>query len=131
MIVLRDIAINGRLTKVLPFRSVQFRRLLIFGFRTMQIPIRPARSRGEACGFQEMESPSCISSTRTPLLQSVEMADERRKISEGVLQPDRDPSPQPPGPKGTKPLNPFTGKPMNVRAPQGIPGNRRTATEHG
>jgi len=66
-----------------------------------------------------------------PLLQSVEMADERRKISEGVLQPDRDPSPQPPGPKGIRPLNPFTGKPMNGPATQGIPGSRRTATEHG
>jgi len=51
------------------------------------------------------------------------MAKELRKISEGVLQPDRDPPAQPPGPKGTRPLNPFTGKPMSGATTQGAQGN--------
>ena len=59
------------------------------------------------------------------------MAKELRKISEGVLQPDRDPSPQPPGPRGTVPLNPFTGKPMNGATPQGAPGSPPANTEQG
>jgi hypothetical protein len=35
-----------------------------------------------------------------------------RKIREGALQPEKDPSPEPPGPKGTEPINPITGKPL-------------------
>jgi hypothetical protein len=41
-----------------------------------------------------------------------------RKIREGALQPDRDPKAQPPGPKGSTPLNPITGRPAKDTTPK-------------
>jgi hypothetical protein len=40
-----------------------------------------------------------------------------RQIREGALQPEKDPSPEPPGPKGTEPINPITGRPFPSTSP--------------
>lgn len=37
---------------------------------------------------------------------------EQRMIREGALQPAKDPSPTPPGPRGSTPINPITGRPI-------------------
>ncbi len=39
---------------------------------------------------------------------------EKRVITEGVLRPLRDPSAEPPGPRGTIGLNPLTGLPFET-----------------
>jgi hypothetical protein len=47
------------------------------------------------------------------------MTDDLRKIREGALQPDRDPKAEPPGSKGSTPLNPITGRPVQSPSQQG------------
>jgi hypothetical protein len=55
----------------------------------------------------------------------------KRVIQEGALRPLRDPSPEPPGPRGTIPLDPISGRPFppaalkDVIAQPSVPSKQR------
>lgn len=53
---------------------------------------------------------------------------EHRTIREGALQPAKNPSSTPPGPTGSQPINPITGRPFS---PSGAAAAGFAARSHG
>lgn len=58
------------------------------------------------------ERPAAGQSTPAPGRARLQAMAQERTIREGALQPKRDPPSDPPGPRGTTPLNPITGRPI-------------------